>query len=181
MCSYSLRCRPGTNHEADLPDNFTPEMVPEPAKETCQNWFYKIASIRELLPRFYIEAAILKCYNFLDKHELDRALIRLTGICRGFGDPLVELYARCYLCRVGLDLSTEYRYLLENVNDTLKIYHTIFNNGTRAELMRKNIEIHSYLTLYIPAINWLLLGLSATAPFSTQEDVFHRCCEQKHS
>ena len=47
-------------------ENFTSAEVPEAAKEICHNWFFKIASIRELIPRFYVEAAILKCYNYLD-------------------------------------------------------------------------------------------------------------------
>uniref|UniRef100_A0A669FBM7 VPS35 endosomal protein-sorting factor-like n=1 Tax=Oreochromis niloticus TaxID=8128 RepID=A0A669FBM7_ORENI len=82
-----------------LPDNFTVEDVNDTAKETCLNWFYKIASIRELLPRLYVEAAILKCNRFLNKSAIQETLPRLTAMIRGIGDPLVAAYARAYLCR----------------------------------------------------------------------------------
>lgn len=44
---------------------------------------------------------------------------------RGVGDPLVALYARCYLCRVGMTLTKEMDYIKENINDYLAVYHTV--------------------------------------------------------
>uniref|UniRef100_A0A286XNX2 VPS35 endosomal protein-sorting factor-like n=1 Tax=Cavia porcellus TaxID=10141 RepID=A0A286XNX2_CAVPO len=85
-----------------LPDHFTPENVNDTAKETCLNWFFKIASIRELIPRFYVEASILKCNKFLSKTGILECLPRLTCMIRGIGDPLVSVYARAYLCRALL-------------------------------------------------------------------------------
>ncbi|XP_065267949.1 VPS35 endosomal protein-sorting factor-like isoform X5 [Emys orbicularis] len=90
------------DNRVSLPDNFTPESVNDTAKETCLNWFFKIASIRELIPRFYVEAAILKCNKFLSKTGISECLPRLTAMIRGIGDPLVAVYARAYLCRILL-------------------------------------------------------------------------------
>uniref|UniRef100_A0A4W4H8D7 VPS35 endosomal protein-sorting factor-like n=1 Tax=Electrophorus electricus TaxID=8005 RepID=A0A4W4H8D7_ELEEL len=85
-----------------LPDTFSAEDVNDTAKETCLNWFFKIASIRELIPRLYVEAAILKCNRFLNNSGIQETVPRLTAMVRGIGDPLVAVYARAYLCRVRL-------------------------------------------------------------------------------
>ncbi|NWW38877.1 CP062 protein, partial [Panurus biarmicus] len=101
------------DNRVSLPDNFSPECVNDTAKETCLNWFFKIASIRELIPRFYVEAAILKCNKFLSKTGISECLPRLTSMVRGIGDPLVAVYARAYLCRVGMEVAPQ---LKESLN-----------------------------------------------------------------
>lgn len=101
------------------------------AKEICKNWFFKIASIRELAPRFYIELAILKiCAISLptnSKHVLVAKqlfffenLNRLTKAAWGFGDPLVALYARVQICKMAVKL-------LNQQHETQDSNETIFN------------------------------------------------------
>uniref|UniRef100_A0A1B0D7S3 Uncharacterized protein n=1 Tax=Phlebotomus papatasi TaxID=29031 RepID=A0A1B0D7S3_PHLPP len=173
--------RPGSTNPAALPDNFTPDMVPEMAKETCLNWFYKIASIRELLPRFYVEAAILKCYSFLTSTEFNLALLRLTRIIRGIGDPLVSIYARCYLCRVGMTVTSDREYIKENLTDLFTVYHTMFSPRLKNELTRQRLEMPTYLSLYIPALDWIMQGMAVHTPEPVLDEILDKCLGQKNN
>ncbi|XP_036290319.1 VPS35 endosomal protein-sorting factor-like isoform X3 [Pipistrellus kuhlii] len=133
-----------------LPGNFSPENVNDTARETCLNWFFKIASIRELIPRFYVEASILKCNKFLSKMGISECLPRLTCMIRGIGDPLVSVYARAYLCRIHGD--------------------TVQNH-----LAVQGVELSSYLPLYSPAMDWIFQCISYRAPENLLTEMMERC------
>ena len=136
--------------------------VPESAKETCRNWFFKIASIRELLPRFYVETAILQCYSFLTSDEYSRAFMRLATMVRGIGDPLVAAYARCYLCRVGVLVAPSIRdHLMPCFDDLLLTFTSqIDSESTQLSLTVQRIAVPQYIVLYAPALDWVLSCLA---------------------
>lgn len=176
--------KPGSKVATSLPEDFTPDMVPESAKETCRNWFYKIASIRELVPRLYVETAILKSYSFLTSSEYSAALLRLTRMVRGIGDPLVAAYARCYLCRVGITISTPTSnrdYLIENFYDYLSTYTQLFGGAVKMELAQQRIDLSTYLTLYTPALDFILQAVAAGASEMLLADILDRCKKQGNS
>lgn len=98
--------RRGRKASLQLSAVFTSDEVTEEARETCRNWFYKTAGIRQLLPRLYIEMALARCYRFLCdgdvEKEMKQIFRRMADSMRGVGNPLVAIYARAYLARVGL-------------------------------------------------------------------------------
>lgn len=174
--------KPGSRNPTPLPERFTPDQVSETAKETCRNWFFKIASIRELIPRFYMETAILKSYSFLTQGEYSKALIRLTKMIRGIGDPLVAAYARCYLCRVGMSVAPEaHEHLRENFWDFLMMNNQLQSAFVKETLSKQNIDIPAYLTLYPPALDWILQCVAYKASEAILSEVLHKCKMQCNS
>lgn len=71
------------------------------AAETALNWFYKVSTIKELVPRLYVETALLRCFELLWPQGFDTSVERLSQAANGVFQPLVAAYLRCYLCRVS--------------------------------------------------------------------------------
>lgn len=162
-----------------LPDRFTPMDVSPDAKETCRNWFYKTACIRELLPRLYIEVALMKCYRFImPAAEFANLIRRLSRMIRGLGDPLTSLYARAYLCTRARDFCPdEYKELMyETFNDFMYCYkHTRdaqFKNASY--IASEKVTVHEYLDICSPATQWLVQVVA----FDSNEEIFLAILQQ---
>ncbi|XP_050345675.1 VPS35 endosomal protein-sorting factor-like isoform X1 [Nymphalis io] len=160
-------------------------LVPESARETCQNWMFKMASIRELLPRLYMEMALLKCYIFISKDEIKPAIARLITMIRGIGNPLVAIYVRVYLCKVASALYGKESecYFHDNLKEFLEEYQQIFQPAMAKKFGAQLLTADKYLSLYIPAIDWLLHGTLNTIPckLTLLEELLQLCDKTENS
>jgi hypothetical protein len=138
--------------------------MPAIAKEICRNWFYKIACIREVLPRIYIEVALFKCYRFLTDTDFLPILSRLGSIVRGLGDPMVSLYLRTYLVVVSHAVvpneTTFAQSMLEDVLVTLSVVQEPY---MIKELARCNLPSSTYYHLLSPGVEWIVRTVGRSA------------------
>ncbi|XP_028800318.1 VPS35 endosomal protein sorting factor-like [Neltuma alba] len=135
-----------------LPENFKAVDICSDAKETCNNWFSKIGAVRELLPRIYLELAILPCWRFLLDEPLD-SLKRLVMMTRGLGDPVAFAYCHLYMAHCAQKLpSHDIGYLVTCLNDLRVILIRILSpNGSIYGDKRK-----LFVSLMEPTIEYVM-------------------------
>jgi len=154
------------------------------AREICVNWLLKIASIRELLPRLCIEAATIRCNAFIksEPNDLNCTLLRLTNMVRGVGNPLVGVYIRAYLCRVGTQHMQEFKgHLKYNFYDYLATFQQFKRESVRNMMASQKISLDTYLSYHKPAIDWILSCLADGAHEETLNEVMEKCKKSEHS
>lgn len=57
----------------------------------------------------------------------------------------------------------------------------IFNTGIRAELLKQNIDLTIYLSLYNPALDWVMQNIASTASDAVLEDLLNQCRDKKNN
>lgn len=146
------------------------------AQETARNWFYKVASIRELLPRLYLEAALLPCYSLLSVQEGEQALARLSRMIRGLGDPLLAAYARMFLCRLGVEVAPHLtQYISENIEDFLhSLKQGLWPEGEADVNMGEDKDALAARVLS-PPLEWMMQCLASRAPHHVLQSVLRQC------
>jgi hypothetical protein len=154
-----------------LEEHFSSSDVPAAAKETCRNWFYKAACIRDLLPRLYVEMSLFKCYRFLTDTEYPSLLAKQGSIIRGLGDPLVAIYARTQLVVIAAEVAP-----LATAHASSLLQDAIFSLGMlkqphmKAEFekaassdSKEKVTEKVYLFLLSPGIEWILKNVGRSA------------------
>ena len=124
----------------------------EAAQEVAKNWLYKISSIREMVPRFFLETAFTRFEGFYSGFKDDRTFARLSDTIRGLGNPLLAVYSRMFLSRVcstsgELEVHTQ-RTHHQEISSVL--------NTLRSEKPKtfEKITFEDYVALLKPAVSW---------------------------
>ncbi|ESN94987.1 hypothetical protein HELRODRAFT_87192 [Helobdella robusta] len=146
--------------------DINPNMVSEPARETCRNWIFKISSIRELLPRIYVEASVLRCLDLLGQQGAVKELDRLLASVRGVADPLVSLYLRCYLVKVADSLVIHRQQSSSSFFSTSSGFVHCMNglatDSTSSSSTLSDEEKMEYLLLFSPAFDWIMRCIASS-------------------
>lgn len=149
-------------------ETFDFSQVPEKVMETCRNWFLKCACIREVLPRIYLELALVASHRYMNMKVQQSDLMRLAKMCRGIAEPLCACYTVAYLARVGHQFApNEKDYLMVLVEFMFKLYANIVEKG------HSTLELAQYQSLFDPTVDWVIQCIA----HQSDRDVFKQVYE----
>ena len=143
-----------------LPARFTADDVRRAAKDTCQNWFYKLAGSRSLVGRIYMEAALSRSHFFVRRGSVavGQCFSRLAAMCRGIGNPLMACYARMYVARRGHALlpDPERAFARTLMADAVAAYRAACEGKHDALASAGLVPMGrvDYVTLMLPAVRY---------------------------
>ncbi|KAF0700575.1 Aste57867_8911 [Aphanomyces stellatus] len=165
---YRIKAKAEEHHL--LPSSFSSMDVDIEAKETCRNWFYKTACIRELLPRIYTEIALLRCYRFLCDGEYPHIVTRLSNMIKGVGDPTVALYTRTYLALASSRVLAGHpnTAILHSLQDYMYIMHRFSIEKAAVFYTQQEMSEAGLRAIHAPGVQWLIKSVAQTA---TEKDV----------
>jgi len=177
--------RRSTIYEDDIPiplkENFRAEDVADHAQETCKNWFFKIASIRELLPRIYVEMAIVQSYRFIENDTFPSIFHRLSKMIRGIADPLVSQYARCYLARKTRDVIRHQKeHIIRGFKDYMFLERNFDSEKMKNHITERGLSKKEYLDLFCPALDYTLECIGHKADHRVLEHILQLYGECKN-
>jgi hypothetical protein len=170
-----------------LPENWNSDDIRDSAKATCRNWFFKVASIRELVPRLYLEFALLDCMRFLRPEPPVDRLNRLIAQIKGVGDPLVSAYLRCYAAKkIATVLPEKFQKdaLKTLFGDFISRYVVINDidesnaNNASAAMRRSGLKKDVLVRLMHPSLAWILSRNIKLAESSTLERSIQMCSNE---
>lgn len=139
-----------------LPEDFISDDICCEAKATCYNWFCKIGSIHELVPRIYLELAILRCWRFID-NNFTSILQRLVMMMRGIADPLASAYCHLYLANSARFLCSgdDVGYLIMSLHHlSILLRRIILDKEAVGRHFSKNKRV--LICLMEPSIEWIM-------------------------
>ena len=147
-----------------MPEDFKASRVRTVAKNTCRNWFYKIATIRDMVPRIYMELALFKCYRFIQDEPPTVQIRRLMKMSRGVADPLAAAYVRMYIAKCALAYGCETAdsaMTLEILKEFMPSYVNVLDetadeDPATAYIFRLGLRRTEYSELMDPAMEWLI-------------------------
>ncbi len=131
-----------------------------------------------MLPRLYIEIALIRCYKFIQAGEFPALVRRVSRMIRGIGDPLAAQYLRAFLCmRAREMIPHDYKEIMfETFHDFLftfkKLKETQFK--TISHIQSEQVTVFEYLNLLAPATQWLVQNVA----WGSGEDIFLATLQQ---